>query len=79
MVVDNLVKVGANLGGSDLDGGFAILAFQSTLHTADKNAIRTWTKAGMKMPFEQDKATGLSVADTQVEGKTSGASGSGKT
>jgi len=54
LVVDNLVKVGANLGGSDLDGGFAMLAVQNALHARDQNAIRIWAKAGMKMPTEHD-------------------------
>jgi len=53
-VVENLVKVGANLGGSDLEGGFATLAIQSALHAGDQNAIRIWTKAGMKTPVGQD-------------------------
>jgi lysophospholipase len=54
LVVDNLVKVGANLGGSDLDGGFAMLAVQNALRARDQNAIRIWAKAGMKMPTEHD-------------------------
>jgi len=52
LVVDNLVKVGANLGGSDLDGGFAMLAVQNALRARDQNAIRIWAKAGMKIPTE---------------------------
>ena len=48
------MKVGANLGGSDLDGGFAILAVQNALHAGDQDAVRIWTKAGMKIPTRQD-------------------------
>jgi len=52
--VDDLVKVGANLGGSDLDGGFARLAIKNAMRAGDKTAIRTWAKAGMKISIEQD-------------------------
>jgi lysophospholipase len=45
--VELLVKVGANLGGSDLDGGFATLAVQNALRSGDQNAIGIWKKAGM--------------------------------
>ena len=48
------MKVGANLGGSDLDGGFARLAIKNAMRAGDKTAIRTWAKAGMKISIEQD-------------------------
>jgi 60kDa lysophospholipase len=54
MLVDNLVGVGANLGGSDLDGGFATLAIQNALQARNQNTTRIWAKAGMKIPIAED-------------------------
>ncbi|EIN07193.1 L-asparaginase [Punctularia strigosozonata HHB-11173 SS5] len=45
--VDVLVQAGANLGGSDVDGGFSALAVQKSTRSADDVALRIWTKAGM--------------------------------
>jgi len=64
-VVDNLVKAGANLGGSDFDGGFAGLAIQNALRAGDQNALWIWTKTGIKVPVREDE-TKSSVTDTFV-------------
>lgn len=50
-IVDILVETGANLGGSDVEGGFVSLIFQKALHAHDERAIRIWRKAGAGMPI----------------------------
>ncbi|KAF7793269.1 hypothetical protein EIP86_004380 [Pleurotus ostreatoroseus] len=45
-VVDLLVKAGANLGGSDIEGGFASLISHKAALAHDERAVRIWTKAG---------------------------------
>lgn len=45
-VVDLLVKIGANLGGSDIEGGFTSLITHKANHTHDERALRIWSKAG---------------------------------
>lgn len=45
-VVDMLVKTGAILGGSDVEGGFVPLIVNKAIHANDERAIRIWRKAG---------------------------------
>ena len=45
-VVDILVKTGAILGGSDVEGGFVPLIVNKAVHAHDERAIRIWKKAG---------------------------------
>ncbi|TFK54703.1 L-asparaginase [Heliocybe sulcata] len=45
-IVDILVKAGANLGGSDIEGGFVSLAVQKAMRARDERASRIWVKAG---------------------------------
>ena len=44
-MVEDLVKVGANLGGSDND--FAALAVQTATRSGDQAALAIWAKTGM--------------------------------
>ena len=45
-VVDVLVKAGAILGGSDVEGGFVGLAIDRLVAGQDERAMKIWTKAG---------------------------------
>ena len=45
-MVDLLVKTGANLGGSDIEGGFVALAVKKATHARDERLINIWKKAG---------------------------------
>ncbi|KAI0700008.1 asparaginase-domain-containing protein [Cytidiella melzeri] len=45
-VVDGLIKAGANLGGSDVEGGFVPLILKKAIHAHDERAVRIWRKAG---------------------------------
>ena len=45
-IVENLVNAGANLGGSDVEGGFVPLIVQKANHSQDERALRIWRKAG---------------------------------
>ncbi|KAI0695873.1 asparaginase-domain-containing protein [Cerioporus squamosus] len=45
-LVDLLVKTGANLGGSDVEGGFVKLAVKRATHARDERALDIWKKAG---------------------------------
>ena len=49
-IVDILVKAGANLGGSDVEGGFVPLIFQKAALAHDERAVRIWQKAGADVP-----------------------------
>lgn len=40
------MKAGANLGGSDLEGGYAALAMKKATRTGDQKALMVWEKAG---------------------------------
>ncbi|EPQ57971.1 asparaginase-domain-containing protein [Gloeophyllum trabeum ATCC 11539] len=44
-IVDILMKAGANLGGSDVEGGFVELAVQKARRTRDERALAIWQKA----------------------------------
>ncbi|KAI0341655.1 L-asparaginase [Trametopsis cervina] len=54
-VVDLLVKTGANLGGSDVEGGFVPLILKRAIHTHDERAIRIWKKAGAGLSIGADE------------------------
>ncbi|KAI0797567.1 L-asparaginase [Abortiporus biennis] len=45
-IVELLVTTGANLGGSDVEGGFVNLVRHRAKHANDERAIKVWTKAG---------------------------------
>ncbi|EKM55053.1 uncharacterized protein PHACADRAFT_94654 [Phanerochaete carnosa HHB-10118-sp] len=45
-IVDILVRAGANLGGSDVEGGFVRLTMQKAVLAQDERALRIWKKAG---------------------------------
>ncbi|CAL1705248.1 unnamed protein product [Somion occarium] len=47
-VVDLLVKVGANLGGSDIEGGFVSLIMKRAMLANDERAVKIWTMTGEK-------------------------------
>lgn len=63
-MVDDLVKAGANLGGSDFDGGFATLAIQNAMLAGDQNTLSIWAKTGIRVPARQVQET--ITADTLV-------------
>lgn len=44
-MVEDLVKVGANLGGSDVD--YAALAMRIATRTGDQMALAIWAKTGI--------------------------------
>lgn len=44
--VETLMKAGANLGGSDIEGGFAALAMKKAARVGDQTSLRIWEKAG---------------------------------
>lgn len=56
-VVDTLVKAGANLSGTDVEGGFVSLAIENALRNGDEKAVRIWEKAGAHIPAD-DTAMG---------------------
>lgn len=51
-IVDMLVSAGANLGGSDIEGGFADIAVEKALRRGDKGAIEVWQKSGIRVKTE---------------------------
>jgi len=51
-IVDLLVSAGANLGGSDIEGGFADVAIKKALWHGDEGAIRVWQKSGISLEKE---------------------------
>lgn len=55
--MDTLVKAGANLSGSDVEGGFVSLAIDNALRNGDGRAVRIWEKAGAHIPAD-DTAMG---------------------
>lgn len=48
-IVDLLVSVGANLGGSDVEGGFADVAIKKALRHKDERSIEVWRKSGISL------------------------------
>jgi lysophospholipase len=46
-IVDVLVSAGANLGGSDVEGGFTDAAIKRALRHGDERAIQVWQKSGI--------------------------------
>jgi lysophospholipase len=46
-VVDLLISAGANLGGSDIEGGFANVAIEKAIHHGDERAIQVWKRSGI--------------------------------
>ena len=46
-VVDLLVSAGANLGGSDIEDGFAYVAIEKAIRNGDERAIQVWQKSGI--------------------------------
>ena len=55
--MDTLVKAGANLSGTDVEGGFVSLAIENALRNGDEKAVRIWEKAGAHIPAD-DTAMG---------------------
>jgi len=51
-IVDLLVRAGANLGGSDIEGGFADVAIRGALRHGDEGAIEVWKKSGISLEKE---------------------------
>ncbi|KAL0946750.1 hypothetical protein HGRIS_012927 [Hohenbuehelia grisea] len=47
-VVQVLLQAGANLGGVDIEGGFALLGMQAALRNGDQDLLRMWEMAGVK-------------------------------
>jgi len=52
IIVDLLVKAGANLGGSDLEGGFVDLAVKRASLSGDQRRLNAWSKTGIKIPTD---------------------------
>lgn len=48
-IVDSLVSAGANLGGSDIEGGFAEAVIQKAIRQGDERAIQVWQKSGISL------------------------------
>ena len=48
-IVDLLVRAGANLGGSDIEGGFTDVAIKKALRHGDEGAIEVWKKSGISL------------------------------
>ncbi|KAF9653069.1 asparaginase-domain-containing protein [Thelephora ganbajun] len=48
-IVDSLVSAGANLGGSDVEGGFADVAIRKALRHGDEGTIQVWQKSGISL------------------------------
>lgn len=48
-VVDLLVAAGANLGGSDIEGGFADIAIKNAIRYGDEGAVQVWQKSGISL------------------------------
>jgi len=51
-IVDLLVCVGANLGGSDVEGGFTNVAIKKALRHGDERAIQVWKRTGISLEEE---------------------------
>jgi lysophospholipase len=51
-VVDLLVSAGANLGGSDIEGGFTDVVIKKALRRGDEWAIQVWQKSGIGLEKE---------------------------
>lgn len=54
-IVDLLVSAGGNLGGSDIEGGFAHVAIEKAVQRGDKGAIRVWQRSGISLGNESEK------------------------
>ena len=52
--MEALRKAGANLGGVDLDGRFATLAFENASRLGDPGLLSAWDMAGIKIPVRQN-------------------------
>lgn len=48
-IVDLLVSVGANLGGSDIEGGFADVVVENAIRHGDEGAIQVWQRSGISL------------------------------
>jgi len=48
-IVDLLVSVGANLGGSDIEGGFTDVAIKKAFRHGDESAIQVWQRSGISL------------------------------
>ena len=53
-MVDLLVSVGANLGGSDIEGGFTEVAIKKALRHGDERAIQVWKRSGISLEGKYD-------------------------
>jgi 60kDa lysophospholipase len=52
--VDALIQAGANLGGFDVEGGFAKLAMENALRSGDRTLLSIWYKTGIQGSFKND-------------------------
>lgn len=48
-IVDLLVSAGADLGGSDIEGGFVGVALSKAIQNGDEEAIHAWQKSGINL------------------------------
>ncbi|THH17107.1 hypothetical protein EW146_g3638 [Bondarzewia mesenterica] len=53
-VVETLLKAGANLGGADVQGGFAALAMENAYRAGDERALNIWVKADAHISNRQE-------------------------
>ena len=44
-----LISAGANLGGSDLEGGYVDLEIKKAMSRGDERSLEIWRKAGAKL------------------------------
>ena len=58
-IVETLRQAGANLGGSDLEGGFAAIEVERAGRRGDTDALRVWNLAGFTV--DENKTYGGSL------------------
>lgn len=59
-VVDLLVRAGANLGGTDIEGGYAGVAIEKAIRHGDEGAMEVWRKSGISLERERIVSKGNS-------------------
>jgi lysophospholipase len=59
-IVDLLVRAGANLGGSDVEGGYAGVAIEKAIRHGDEGAMEVWRKSGISIETERIVSKGNS-------------------
>lgn len=52
-IADLLVNAGANLGGSDIEGGFADVSIKKAIRNGDEEALEVWQKSGISLELSK--------------------------